>query len=456
VSIFFRYIPPTSVRNPIHPTAAAPGGMTLAGLLPAHADVLSPLADQVTVEGHRFTDGDPNDQLRFLGRAHLKHLNKLGRAFAGMFPQSFILTLLPAHLDPDKIAEAVAKFTMSLYATNCPVMYRLDNLKIDPEEFPGWEMGEQLLPVCTVLRKDTNGVLFCIHVRPPTVESELWQPDNPNSPRIQASFRSALLLVGQTGDASWVRDRILNAYMNGGWVICGHNAMLFDVAMKQLVDCGTIESRTRTNCVALAKAVLGYLCQSTNRRPVRIRFVQGCLRLSDHYGWPVPEGTLDGVLSEAFRRTTGVTVLDGGRVMIHGSSGNQTPMNQTYTVLVQVVRKALEGEAGNPWPLVRGFLFPVGAANTTNPDAGRREAQMKDAPLASQEWAEDLRREMQGLRRSKMKTDGRSTSPAENRKRARTPEAQSVSQPVLPDTPLPGILELERTGPGRYKQLPGP
>lgn len=29
-------------------------------------------------------------------------------------------------------------------------------------------------------------------------------------------------------------------------------------------------------------------------------------------------------------------------------SRNQTPMNQTYTVLVQVVRKALEGEAGNP------------------------------------------------------------------------------------------------------------
>ena len=83
-------------------------------------------------------------------------------------------------------------------------------------------------------------MLFCLHVRPAQVQSGLWRPDQPNSHSVRATFRSALLLIGPTSDAATVRNTLLNAYMSmGGWVICGHNAMLYDVAFHQMVDCAT-------------------------------------------------------------------------------------------------------------------------------------------------------------------------------------------------------------------------
>ena len=123
--------------------------MALAGVLPPDADILSPLSDQVNVEGSAFDGAEPNAQLRFLQRAHYAHLRGLSRLFASMFPQSFILTLLPAHQECDALAEDIVDFLMRFFSPQWPVAYRMDNLKVDPNRCPGLADGCHAL-VCPV------------------------------------------------------------------------------------------------------------------------------------------------------------------------------------------------------------------------------------------------------------------------------------------------------------------
>ena len=156
------------------------------------------------------------------------------------------------------------------------------------------------------------------------------------------------------------------------------------------------ENRTKQNCLALARTVLDQMFRT--QKPVRIRFAQSQLRMSDHFGWPVPEGTYDGLLAEAFKRTEKVHhIPQGGRLLLN-AAGQQ--MNHGSIMLLQLIRAALvDDQAVQTWMfkvLVPDPIPEYHPITGTLPQATGTE--VEEATTSSTEAKiQNLKRELQEL-----------------------------------------------------------
>jgi hypothetical protein len=296
---------------------------------------------------------DPGAHLQFLKRAHLVHLQSLAGTFRTVFPLSLIISLLPLDSQVDQIAQSIANLLLPFFSRRFPnIVCRKDNLKVDISLFPGWTLDEDVISVTTLLRQDTDAVLLCIYVGNPQTQSESVITGRSRSMKVKVSFRSALLLIGPTVDADVVRDTIIQAYTLqvsseggggccGGWIVAGHSTSLYDISSKHLIPACTPVARAKYNSLALTKAVVQQLF-TLKPKPVRLSFVQAHFCFCDHYGWPLPLGALNRLLTEMYMDTELIMVLRGGRAMLT-LPGLQVP---SPPAIVLRIRAALEGDRG--------------------------------------------------------------------------------------------------------------
>eukprot|EP01012_Entosiphon_sulcatum_P048823 TRINITY_DN67367_c0_g1_i1.p1 TRINITY_DN67367_c0_g1~~TRINITY_DN67367_c0_g1_i1.p1 ORF type:complete len:546 (+),score=53.95 TRINITY_DN67367_c0_g1_i1:35-1639(+) len=241
-------------------------------------------------------------------KCHARHIERLCQRYSHIFPQSFVVTLLPLSRPAENVSEQLANLLLPAARHICAdAIIRPDNLRLENGSGPkGAPSGRNAaIPVHTVLSAETGDVLCCVHV----LGQEREEAREAGSV-ITTSFRSGVILLGpETAEPMVVRQILRENFLaQQGWVLCGSSIALFDSNEHLPVRICPSRERELRNALAIASTALRQLQETPTT--VDIVALQEDLALSNNYGWPLPFEAPNAFLEELCAASGILEVVD--------------------------------------------------------------------------------------------------------------------------------------------------